>query len=162
MTRFVRMKCPKCGGMYLKDGRCETCGFQIIEKPSVLKQAPMNQPDKFHPIDNQSVGNSTNLMQCPDCGKMISKDAISCPQCGCPFPGNEKGRDAQHVIVQKKSGVGFVGLLLAIVLGGLIIWYIVSPYSTPVWMQKIGGTIRCFFTGETSYKVFDPAGVLKK
>jgi DNA-directed RNA polymerase subunit RPC12/RpoP len=31
----------------------------------------------------ESTTNS-NLIQCPDCGKAISKRAYSCPHCGCP------------------------------------------------------------------------------
>jgi predicted amidophosphoribosyltransferase len=33
---------------------------------------------------NSSVGNQ-NLIPCPDCGKWISKMAVSCPNCGRPL-----------------------------------------------------------------------------
>ena len=145
MSRLINMKCPKCGGMYMKAGRCETCGFIIDEA-----MANQNVSKPKHETTEHS-----NLMPCPDCGRMISKDAHSCPQCGCPFPGNEKRESPPKVVVQKKSGSGVLGTIIAIVIAGLTLWYIAAPYTTPVWLQKIGGTIRCFFTGETSYTIFD-------
>ena len=27
---------------------------------------------------------TTNLIKCPDCGKDVSRRAVSCPACGCP------------------------------------------------------------------------------
>lgn len=148
---MVRFMCPKCGGMYMKAGRCETCGF--IVDAALAKQSVTPQPA---PVQENAQPEYRNLMTCPDCGKLISKDALSCPQCGCPFPGNMKGLVPQNTPVQKKTGPGVLGIILGIVIGLLVFWYIAAPYSTPVWLQKIGGTIRCFFTGETSYKIFAP------
>lgn len=149
MSRIINMKCPKCGGMYMKEGRCETCGF-IIDEALANRSEPKQDP----------IVMNKNLMPCPDCGRMISKDAISCPQCGCPFPANNQHFGPQQkVVVQKNSGAGVLGTIVAIVIAGLALWYIAAPYTTPVWLQKIGGTIRCFFTGETSYKIFNPSKI---
>ena len=151
MSRIISFRCPKCGGMYVKDGKCETCGFVAFEQKT-RQSAPESQ--------TPNPGNkASNLMCCPDCGRMISKDAVSCPQCGCPFPGNMKTIQPQASSAQRKSGISVLGVIVAIVVAGLILWYIAAPFSTPVWLQKIGGTIKCFFTGETSYKIFDPSGL---
>jgi hypothetical protein len=99
--------------MYLKDGQCENCGFVVFKKQE--KQ-------------NTTVQEPSNLMCCPDCGHMISKDALSCPQCGCPFPGNMKEANQEVITVQKKKSIGVLGLIVAIVVAGLILWYLMAPY----------------------------------
>ena len=138
-----------CGGIYLKDGKCENCGLVIVEKA-----------EKRQETGNQSQDQKQmKLMVCPDCGKMISKDAYICPQCGCPFPGNMKGIGSEKTNVRKQAGMRILGTIVAIIIAVLIIWYIAAPYSTPVWLQKIGGTIKSFFTGETSYKIFNPSKI---
>lgn len=146
-------KCPNCGGIYLKDGKCETCGLLIDES----KRDQQQQTVQKNHSDQSQVTLPKNLMRCPDCGQMISKDAYTCPRCGCPFPGNMPRAKNENRSSGRKSGTGILGTIVAIVVAALIIWYIAAPYSTPVWLQKIGGTIRCFFTGETSYQIFDPS-----
>ncbi len=150
---MVRFQCPKCGGMYLQDGRCTTCGYAIASSPQKkddTAQQAAEQSTKPRP--------SSNLMYCPDCGKIISKDAYACPQCGCPFPGNFKGI-TQQTKTQSKPGLGFFGTIVAIVVSILIIWYIAAPYSTPLWLQHIGGIIKGLLTGKTSYTIFDPTNL---
>jgi uncharacterized membrane protein YvbJ len=142
-------KCPNCGGIYLKDGKCETCGF-VIDKP--IENAQENNPQESKQVHK-------NLMTCPDCGRTISKNAYVCPQCGHPFPKNMRGIKTDSKASGTRSGLGIGGTIIAIVIAALIIWYIAAPYSTPIWLQKIGGTIKCFFTGETSYKIFDPSKI---
>ncbi len=143
MTRFMTISCPKCGSVYIKQGKCTECGYIIDTEKG----------QQF----NASAPRDT-LMQCPDCGRMISKNALSCPQCGCPFPGNYPQTKSQEQSPAKSSGgTGILGTIIAIVIAGLVLWYIAAPYSTPVWLQHIGGTIKAFFSGETSYKIFDPS-----
>lgn len=37
------------------------------------------------------------LIQCPDCGKQISSQAASCPNCGCPIFGETQVREVSIV-----------------------------------------------------------------
>lgn len=184
---MVRFQCPKCGGMYLKDGRCETCGFVVSEKKAettnqknpAVSQANMGNlqpcPNCGKLVSRDAVScpqcryrlpqrvSKKSLMQCPDCGSMISLEATSCPECGCPFPGNmpQMMQKTQGAPVKKSSGLGLFGATVAIVLAGLILWYLIAPFSTPLWLQHIGGSIKAMLTGEQSYTVFDPSKLAK-
>lgn len=46
-------------------------------KPAVIPTPPQVTPP---PVTNVQP----NLIACSDCGRMISRRAVSCPQCGCP------------------------------------------------------------------------------
>ena len=181
---MVRFQCPKCGGMYLKDGRCETCGFVVSEKkPETSKQnnsaVSQTNTGNLQPcpycgklVSRDAVScpqcgyhlprkvSKKSLMQCPDCGSMISLDVTSCPQCGCPFPGNYKSA-TQAPSVPRKNGLGLLGTIAALVIAGLILWYLIAPFSTPLWLQHIGGSIKALLTGVQSYTVFDPGKLVK-
>ena len=37
-----------------------------------------------------------DLIDCPDCGQMVSERAIMCPQCGCPASGILEAVEAKH------------------------------------------------------------------
>ena len=168
-----RFSCPKCGGMYAKDGRCENCGFVFDEARANRAAQAGNSTSQVQ--DNTDAGSSANegttpsdsrpagipktLMVCPDCGRWISKDAITCPQCGCVFPGNMGKIATRSQPRQNKSGTGILGIIFGIVIGGLILWYLVAPYTTPLWLQHIGGTIKALFEGKSTYTVFDPSGL---
>ncbi|MBQ3356851.1 MAG: zinc ribbon domain-containing protein [Oscillospiraceae bacterium] len=59
------------------------------------------------------------LLNCPECGKEISDQALSCPHCGYPLQ-----QDSMVVVVKKKSpgrGFGIAGLVLGI-LGVVYSW----------------------------------------
>lgn len=32
-------------------------------------------------------GANPNLINCPDCSRLVSRNAAACPQCGMPMPG---------------------------------------------------------------------------
>ena len=73
----MRYACSKCGLEYEVGAEhigqkleCQ-CGetFMIAESEVTPEVKPVNN----------------NLMECPDCGAMVSKKAISCPKCGSPF-----------------------------------------------------------------------------
>ena len=154
---MLRFQCPKCGGMYVSDGRCMNCGYVVSEPKDKSAQESTGSQQ---PTESQSTTDQprNNLMRCPDCGKVISKDAYMCPHCGCPFPGNFKGA-TQQPTPKGNSGLGLFGTIVAIVVAILIVWYIAAPYSTPVWVQHIGGTIKAFITGEEKYTIFDPSRI---
>lgn len=170
---MFRFSCPKCGGMYLKDGRCAQCGFVFDESRAnrASQTENTNSPVQENtddglsanmetvPLNSQSASIPKTLMVCPDCGKWISKDAITCPQCGCVFPGNMGKVAKQTQPRQSKSGTGVIGIIFAVVIGGLILWYLMAPYTTPLWLQHIGGTIKALFEGKDTYTIFDPSRI---
>ncbi len=71
----MKYTCPQCGTAYELgpehyNQRLECqCGAKFtVEAPPVPATSP-----------------NPNLMECPDCGAMVSKKAPSCPKCGSPF-----------------------------------------------------------------------------
>lgn len=54
------------------------------------------------------------LVNCPDCGKQISQNAVSCPNCGAPSNMYDNKSKEQY-IVNPRIGEG------KIVLGGILI-----------------------------------------
>ena len=73
----------------------------------------MNSNDLSKP-DNSA------LMFCPACGSQVSKSAISCPNCGHPFR-KERVQIPKPVIVPQKSGLGFWGVVFAIIVAVVLI-----------------------------------------
>ena len=61
-----------------------------------------------------------SLISCPACGKQVSKQAPSCPQCGHPLAPPPSAAPQKIIVQQPKSGSsGLVGcLLLLLLLGG--------------------------------------------
>ena len=61
-----------------------------------------------------------SIFPCPDCDKSVSKRAVSCPHCGCPFRDAVESKPAEIVVKQKSSMgcAGFIGLVFL----GLIIY----------------------------------------
>lgn len=57
-------------------------------------------------VDRKPI-DSPNLMDCPICSKKVSKDAPRCPHCG-------------HQFVDEKKGIGFWGIVGAIIVAVLI------------------------------------------
>lgn len=71
------------------------------------------------------------LMHCPECGKEISDQAVSCPNCGYPLKP-----DTTLVVVRKKlpgRGFGIAGLVLGIL--GVV-------YSTVFLLSMLSGSIQ--------------------
>ena len=58
---------------------------------------------------------STNLIQCPDCKKLISPSAVSCPGCARPM-GSSTSEHVQSVPIKKKktSGCAILALILIV------------------------------------------------
>ena len=94
-----------------------------------------------------------NLTDCPDCGGQVSWYATVCPHCGRPLKPLKGDVGARQP--QRKSGTSSFGVFVAVVLAGLVLWYMIAPYTTPVWMQKIGGTIKAIINGEDSYTIYN-------
>lgn len=59
------------------------------------------------------------LITCPECGNQVSDQAKSCPRCGHPFNKTTETVYEQPIIV-KKGGLGFWGVVFAIIVAILI------------------------------------------
>ncbi|QDU44585.1 hypothetical protein Mal52_30700 [Symmachiella dynata] len=92
----VRMRCPLCSATVRgksshlgRPNNCPKCKrvvqFTLIDSPM-----PPPTPTKLPP---SAAG--TNLINCPDCGKSVSKRAGQCPGCGCPI--NETTTPEQQI-----------------------------------------------------------------
>ena len=60
-----------------------------MESPEFIKDAPQ---------ENNTVTDTTpmaqpRLQECPDCGKLISRSAVQCPNCGHPFVAANTAQD---------------------------------------------------------------------
>ena len=135
------LSCPRCGGIHISEGKCEYCGF-IIEGISADKAKEQQAVPKQGTVP---VSGNKNLIECPDCGKMVSRDAEKCPHCGCPTPRNKK--------LNRNTGIIFFAIVAIIV--GVIIWYKADPHSVPIWLQQIIVEIRKAF-GATSWTIYGP------
>ena len=94
-----------------------------------------------------------SLTRCPDCNGAVSWYATQCPHCGRPLKAL-KG-DVGSPKPQQRNGTSAFGVFLAIVIAGLVLWYIAAPYTTPTWVQYIGGTIGALLKGEDTYRIVD-------
>ena len=60
-----------------------------VEKPAVRPVVPPPLPKIVPPavpqVEPPQPANTSNLIDCPDCGKKISRNAITCPNCGRPM-----------------------------------------------------------------------------
>lgn len=75
----MKYACPQCGTVYdlsvehyNQKLECQ-CGAKFTVSP----------PDAAAAVPNPEA--NPNLMECPDCGAMVSKKAAACPKCGSPF-----------------------------------------------------------------------------
>ena len=88
---MIYVTCPHCGKT-IRAGKklagttcnCPACGG-AIQIPSVSPPSPL-------PL--HEVAKIGRFMECPDCGKLMSKSASSCPNCGHPFV--ELSRHSRH------------------------------------------------------------------
>ena len=71
------------------------------------------------------------LIPCPACGKQVSAQAPTCPQCGHPIAGSPPPPPQQTIVVKEPAsgGSGFAGCLLLLLLlgGGAFYLYTYQP-----------------------------------
>lgn len=94
-----------------------------------------------------------SLTRCPDCNGAVSWYATQCPHCGRPLKALNGNVGSSKP--QQRNGTSAVGVFLAIVIAGLVLWYMAAPYTTPTWVQHIGGTVGALLKGEDSYRIVD-------
>jgi predicted amidophosphoribosyltransferase len=82
--------CPVCGKMVgLSAPSCPSCGAEFqeeeVEEPVVQKAAvSAPKPVVEEPVEAEPVGDD-EMAECPVCGKMVSLNISSCPNCGAEF-----------------------------------------------------------------------------
>ncbi len=64
----------------------------------------------------QTEQKEIRLRPCPACSNMVSSQAVSCPQCGHPLQQSQT-----FIQEQEKKGLGFWGVVLAIVVAVVIL-----------------------------------------
>lgn len=94
----------------------ETVRKVLSKAGDAMVQALKNFPEGSY---RQKVGNSSNMMGCPDCGSQISVNADSCPDCGHSFNSSRSGCG--------KSLLGLFAILTGI--AGFCFW--------PLWLLTI-------------------------
>lgn len=101
--------CNKCGKeTFNPDMVCDNCR-PIKEEEKVIKK---KNEESASVSENKELENvNTNLMFCPDCGKKISRSAITCPNCGHPF---EVKREEKKVVL-KSGGIKAISYITTLI-----------------------------------------------
>jgi hypothetical protein len=71
------------------------------------------------------TGATMSLIPCPACGKQVSKQAPTCPQCGQPIATPPPAAPPQKIVVEQPKSGGFgVGgcLVLLLLIGGAVLF----------------------------------------
>lgn len=141
--------CPRCGSARIKDGKCEYCGC-IIES---AREAPAGGSGEEK--DTLKDTGNGQLLKCPDCGRMISRDAQTCPNCGCPDPRGKRAAAEQEKETkdQKVHRIAIILIAVLAIIALVIIWHKTNPYSMPIWLQQIIMDVRKFF-GDHEYTLY--------
>src|SRR4051794_16593059 len=65
------------------------------------------------------------LIPCPACGRQVSKQAPTCPQCGQPIAAPPPAPPPQKVVVEQQKSGGFGGagcVVLLLLIGGVVLF----------------------------------------
>ncbi len=116
----------------------------------------------------QLVGKNSNLIPCPDCGRMVSKLAKSCPRCGRPLesqppvPSGSVAATRTDTAGKHNNGMALTGFafglasiflygigivpILGIVFSGLGLGTFKSRVEKNRWMAGVGLGVSIVFT----------------
>ena len=125
----ISFHCDKCGQKLELD---EAGAGTTVECPQCRQSltVPIKKKTTSAPLP-PPTDSPTNLQNCPDCGRQVSKRATSCPHCGAPILANGVSPTAAYmpVVAAKSSvqdgvriGIGFMWVvgLLALLTGVVI------------------------------------------
>jgi len=122
----ITFNCSNCGQHIAID---EAGAGMSIQCPKCA--ASITVPDKSHggSVPVSPNPQSTNLQDCPDCGRQISRRAVSCPHCGAPIVSQVRSVSSPPLkpvpVVTARSGVADgmrigCGFIVVCVLAGLV------------------------------------------
>lgn len=78
------------------------------------------------------------LIECKDCGRSISTEAVSCPQCGRPSSAAPRAvRQADHPVVH---WLKVIALLCVLAIIGMVLWNIPEKARKDVKNRRPTGT----------------------
>lgn len=116
--------CNKCGKeTFNSDMICDNCKTKKeIKQVLQTKEKDHKQKSKDISRDGPENGNqdelrktmNNNLMFCPDCGNKISRNALQCPHCGCPFEKKEEKKEEKEKVLLKDNGVKAVSYITTV------------------------------------------------
>lgn len=115
--------CPKCDYVRSKQddlntlpGKCPSCGI-FYDKFLKYKAAEFQKQTKNSSIEKRHIESSsekkpeTSLIQCSECGKQISRKALSCPNCGAK---KEKKSGCRKLVVIFLAANVVVGVISSV------------------------------------------------
>lgn len=90
------IKCSNCGMGLTEDEKvywkCSVCEHVLVGsvgkirgQKSTSKVVTENKNEMVNNSAEEQLKKSPNLIECPDCGKLVSKRATNCLHCGCPL-----------------------------------------------------------------------------
>lgn len=133
----ITFTCGVCQGSIVVDdafagkrGTCKQCGalLKIPDMPDAASEQAGQTLDDLSDIESQS-GLPMNLQPCPDCRRMVSRRAVTCPHCGYPFripqpqvPSQQRPPSVESISdrtphIQKESNGGRVCSILSLCFG---------------------------------------------
>jgi hypothetical protein len=81
----------------------------------------------------------SNLFKCPDCGKMISRNAVFCPNCGRVTQQPSRQQEAQKCVVEEippsikhvpNANNTLAGYVVALIIAiGIFVFLVLLPFS---------------------------------
>lgn len=101
-----------------------------VEVPSVYVDPKPNKIpltlEKTEEDTNKEEDFNWKLIECPSCHKEVSRFALSCPNCGHPFPENApKSESTSSNTTSNNSndsgGMGFWGIVMAVIVAIILI-----------------------------------------
>lgn len=133
-------KCPKCGAPRERGPECPACGviYAKAEQDAFAKRKKMDEArrkaDAVIRNMQSEKPSGANLIDCPTCGRSVSKNAPTCPNCGEII---NKASVADPQQINKAPLVGYLGS--AIMAAGVF---------CPLVSIPIAGSINYFKNGE--------------
>ncbi len=122
------IKCSSCGKAFHEDmelmWKCNSCKNILHGNINYLRENYFKNHQIKNVIDTKK---HPNLMNCPDCGSLISTRAFLCPHCGCPL--NEKMLYDYMSNTPKKRSYNIKKIVIPIMSILVLFTIVISLYS---------------------------------